>query len=61
MAVIINELEVITEQPPLTADPQSGQNAALAQAQAARQQITPDIILGVWLREEQRCARTFAG
>jgi hypothetical protein len=60
MPVIINELEVITDQPQVPADPEASQRNDVAKAQAARE-LTPDVLLAVWLREHERCSRSYAG
>jgi len=59
MPVIINELEVVTEQP-LPNEQAAAQSADLAQRQVARQ-MNPDVISAVWHREMERWARSYAG
>jgi hypothetical protein len=57
MAVIINEFEVITDAPRSVTDP--------AQPPVAPPQppppLTPEVIVAIWHREMERCARVQAG
>jgi hypothetical protein len=59
MAVIVNELEVVTEQPTL-GEQAAAENADVVQRQVARL-VNPEVIGGVWHREIERCARSYAG
>jgi hypothetical protein len=59
MPVIVNELEIVTEQPRPN-DETASQSADLAQRQVARQ-MNPDVIGTVWRREVERWARSYAG
>lgn len=59
MPVIVNELEIVTEQPRPN-DEAASQSADLAQRQVARQ-MNPDVIGTVWRREVERWARSYAG
>lgn len=59
MPVIINELEVVTEQPRPN-DEAAAQSADLAERQVARQ-MNPEVIRGVWRRDVERWARSYAG
>jgi hypothetical protein len=59
MPVIINELEVVTEQP-RAGDEATSESADLAQRQVARL-INPEVMRAVWRRDVERWARSYAG
>jgi hypothetical protein len=59
MAVIVNELEVVTGQPN-AAEQAPSESADLVQRQVAHL-VNPEVIGGVWHRELERGARSYAG
>ncbi len=60
MAVLINDFEVITEPPHAHGNLGSTQASDTAPVQAAPP-VTPEVIQGVWRRELDRSARSYAG
>jgi hypothetical protein len=57
MAVIINEFEVVTDEPRTANDPAQ---PAVAPPQPPPP-LTPEVILAIWVREMERAARVQAG